>query len=272
MRGEKQVREKLKPLIIADERKSKDLLRPTCCEPGWLALHGKNWLSKGGMNCSYSRIEIAERRKPRDFTMKHFILIVLVAFGAWGGAMAAPRDFPEHNCSITFPTGWLIAKAPPANFIVAGLSTNRLKTVALTAITIRPGDEAIALPQMEGSIKGLMVKSGQPVAEGKKNIGGVVFHSFSGKIDARTSAMAYTAAMGDQLYSIQTSSASDNAGTDADVQSVVGSFHLLNPVVATSAGGTHGSAAYRTGYVFGKILGIILIVGLAIWLITKLRK
>ena len=153
----------------------------------------------------------------------------MVAFGALCPSMAGTLEarFTNYNCSITYPDGWMIAKTPPPQMLIAGVSTNRELTVALAAFHIRPGDESTALPQMNANLKTLMGKGGTTVTEGQKNVSGIPFHTFSGKMGPKTTATAYTASAGGWLYMIQTSSKSGRTGPDPDIQYIVNSFHLL---------------------------------------------
>jgi len=154
----------------------------------------------------------------------------MVVLGALCHSMAGTLEahFTNFNCSITYPNGWMIAKTPPTGMLVAGLSTNRQMTVALASFQIKPGDETKALPQMNANLKALMTKGGQAVTEGQKTVGGISFHTFAGNMGPKMTAVAYTASVGGRLYMIQTSSETDNAGTDPAILSVVNSFHLLS--------------------------------------------
>jgi len=159
----------------------------------------------------------------------------MVVLGALCHSMAGSLEahYTNYNFSITFPEGWLIAKTPPNKLVVAGVSTNRLMTVAVASFKIQPGDENTALPQMNAGLKNLMSKNGQKVTEGQKTVGGISFHTFTGTMSLKTTAAAYTTSAGGRLYMIQTSSDADNAGTDPAIQSIVNSFHLLSAPAKT---------------------------------------
>ena len=204
--------------------------------------------------------------------MKHKILILAGVLAIGPLCSAAPLAFQDHNCSLEFPATWRMVNPLPSRALTAASSPDGHKTISLVAVNVRQADLPNAQRQMNDGIKKAFTAAGLQIVESQTMLAGISFHTLYSKTLNGGSAVSYTALEGHELYYLQVSSGMGDARSDAEVQSIIGSFRLLGAANTSSANATSNRISFRVGYIFGQALVLVLIGAAVLWLFRKLSS
>jgi hypothetical protein len=199
---------------------------------------------------------------------KRLTIVAFIACVSYVGA--APLQFPEHNFSIELPAAWVDITPKPPEVLIASQSPDNARRMLIFAIKMPDNERGTAAADFRAGVKDSMIKQGWRIEpERQLTINGQPFISFASHSPSGTTLTAYTTASGGEVYMLQAMNG-DTSVSDPDLQSIVQSFRLLSQAETQPLNTRSRSAAYRAGYIFGRILFIVIIATI-IGLIVRAR-
>lgn len=205
--------------------------------------------------------------------MRSVTIVFIILLNACQASMAAPRVFQDHNFAIELPLNWQTLEPPPAQALAVSQTSDGLKTILVIARKLPVNEFSTAARDMSAGAKQSAIDKGwQIINEHDTSLSGVPFHAFTTRVSASASMVTYVGVAGDEGYMLQAVCKMGDAGSDPEVHASVSSFRLLSPRGIPLEATRPNSTAYRTGYVFGKLLVVALIGAGFVWLIRKVKK
>jgi len=186
---------------------------------------------------------------------------------------AEPLRFPDHNFSIEVPTGWTEISPRTPQALVALQSLDNSKRILAFAVKLPPNERATGATDIRAGAKKSMSDQGWRIdPEQQLTISGQPFISFTAHIPSGETLTAYTTAAADEIYMLQAIHGA--AVTDAsELQSIIQSFRLLSPAETPLLNTPPKSAAFRAGYVVGRVLFFAVIpCAILVWLVIRAKS
>ena|SRR5579859_5222317 len=215
--------------------------------------------------------------KPVNFLKKLRSCLVRCHLFAFAGAVAAlaqERQFPEVNFAITPPSGWHWATNLPSTQDIQGIIANAANTELVLFIAesnsgAGPVDDR-AVSEFEiglGSDGGKRLSGKYIEVDGVKAYERVGSAVIKGK---HVSTLIYFFAADGRFYNMEAMRFDGEAAEDPDIQQAMDSFHFIKRPKTFIP---QRSAAFQTGYIMGRLMGMmVLVVGVVALILFVARR
>jgi predicted Zn-dependent protease len=185
-------------------------------------------------------------------------------------ASAETLSFKEHNFAIELPPGWTTTNAQsPA--VVAAKNADGQKFVIVIAARGPENERTTAARDMYGNAReGFRNKGGQVIAERQLVVNNLPFDTFTVRMPDGTNITTWIISAGNEGYLLEGLHKGGDSDSDAELQSVLSSFHLLSPAEVNTPRAVSSSIAYRIGHILPPLV-ILGLIGMGIvWFVRRM--
>jgi len=212
--------------------------------------------------------------KPMWTSASAFVLFLAATHGLSG----QEREFAAYNCAITPPDGWQkMTNMPPQPGLLAAFG--KADKTALLLIVV--DDHNKTSGQMDDRFVSEFERGVESSGVGKRvsgrfiEVAGIKSYERLGNflVNGKHASIIMQAVPADgRLYSLQAMRFDGQAGESPEIRRALASFRFIRAPAVPNPTYSSDSAAYRTGYLMGRVAGVAVVIAGAITVVIALIR